>query len=125
MTTGVIAAVVGIFVFVLKEVWPLFEDASIGEVTELWVGDLRNPLVAGIDPYQEIVYVVHSEGVAFYRISDGGKIQDVRPEGLGDARITSARRSVSGDSSGWAHRMVVFLAFASGSMWPTQQTPGP
>lgn len=97
---GVIAAVLGIFVFVSKEAMPLFQDARLAPRTEVGVGDLPEPLATGTDPYLEIAYVVHADGVAFYRMPDGTRIANIRPSALGEARITSADRSVEGDYVG-------------------------
>ncbi|MBS11700.1 MAG: ABC transporter permease [Gemmatimonadetes bacterium] len=93
---GVIAAVLGIFVFVFGEAYPLFQPAALTETTEIPLTDLSGIVGTGSGPYLEIVYAIHDRGISFYRVSDGARIQDAVPEGLGDARITAADASVVG-----------------------------
>jgi len=92
---GVIAAVLGIFVFVAGEAWPLFKDASIESLAEIRLSSAENVLATGTDPYLEVAFVIGERGVAFYRVFDGVRIETLIPGKLGDAFITSADRSAA------------------------------
>ena len=91
---GVIAAVLGIFVFVLGEAYPLFKDAQVHPRDELVLTGTEDVLATGSDPYLEIAFVVHTNGVSFYRIADGEAVSQVVPSGLHGARLTVADASV-------------------------------
>jgi phosphate transport system permease protein len=97
---GVIAAVLGIFVFILRESYPLFQDPVVSEEARIDVSDLPTALAIGSDPYMEIVYAVHAEGVTFVDVDHKWTPKTERPDVLGDAEITSAHRSVRGDFIG-------------------------
>lgn len=96
---GVIAAVLGIFIFVLGEAYPLFKAAEITPVARISTGS-SVALSIGSDPYLELVYVVHPDGISFYGVEDGRLVEEVRPAQLGDATITVADRSVEDEVVG-------------------------
>ncbi len=91
---GVIASVVGIFVFVLIEAYPLFQMPSATQKGSLDLSAYKSVLTIGIDPYQAVSYVVHRDGIDFLNPDTGALILQVRPEGLGDGHIVSAYRSL-------------------------------
>ena len=92
-----IISIMGIFVYLLIEVAPLFlapeselersflihEDKQVSSET----------LAVGIDQYQEVSYFIRRGQVGFYRISDGKPISYDVPDGLQNLHVVSVSRS--------------------------------
>ena len=86
---GVIAVVLGIFLFVLREAYPLFLAPEVEEVGR-W-GPVGEGRAVGLDPYGEVACIVWADGVDFISLKDGTLIKRRHPsEGR---RIVSAYRS--------------------------------
>lgn len=77
---GIIAAVLGILVFIARESMPLF--TGIEEIGGQQVLDAESSqaFAVGLDPYQEIAYAVTAAGVLFVRPEDGSVVQDAQIE---------------------------------------------
>ena len=87
---GIVAAVLGIFVFVLAEAWPLFRAPNLqAEKAHRVVG----PFAIGLDPYYQTAYAVGPQGVDLLRLDDGQVIRRVRPAELTDREVTVAQRN--------------------------------
>ena len=86
---GIIAAVLGIPVFIARESMPLF--AGVQEVGGHAVLGPEAPpaLAVGLDPYQEIAYAVTAAGVRFFRPADGAAVEGAEVEAV-DGRVSSA-----------------------------------
>ena len=103
---GIIAAVLGIFVFIGRETAPLFRPAHL-ESRGAWslAGDETDVFVAGTDPFREIAFGVGPAGFRFLRISpetaaSGSPTSPIAAApvpvsglDLGGARVTAADRS--------------------------------
>ena len=87
---GIIAAVLGIFVFVLAEAWPLFRTP---ELKAEKAHQVAGPFAIGLDPYYQIAYAVGPQGVDLLRLDDGQIISHERPAELADREVTAAQRS--------------------------------
>ena len=62
---GIIAAVMGIFFFVLSEAWPLFRSP---EVTAEKTHQVAGPFAIGLDPYYQTAYAVGPQGVDLFAV---------------------------------------------------------
>ena len=87
---GIIAAVLGIFVFVLAEAWPLFRTP---ELKAEKAHPVAGPLAIGLDPYYQTAYAVGPQGVDLLRLDDGQIISHERPAELAGREVTAAQRS--------------------------------
>ncbi|MYF93372.1 MAG: hypothetical protein F4184_15200 [Gemmatimonadetes bacterium] len=86
---GIIAAVMGIFFFVLSEAWPLFRSPEVtAEKTHQVVG----PFAIGLDPYYQTAYAVGPQGVDLLRLDNGQVIRRERPAELTGRKVTAAQR---------------------------------
>ncbi len=87
---GIVAAVLGIFVFVLAEAWPLFRAPALkAEQAHRAVG----PFAIGLDPYYQTAYAVGPQEVDLLRLDDGQVIRRVRPTELAAREVTAAQRA--------------------------------
>ena len=86
---GIIAAVMGIFFFVLSEAWPLFRSP---EVTEEKTHQVVGPFAIGLDPYYQTAYAIGPQGVDLLRLDDGEIIRRERPAELTGRAVTAAQR---------------------------------
>ncbi len=86
---GIIAAVMGIFFFVLSEAWPLFRSP---EVTAEKAHQVAGPFAIGLDPYYQTAYAVGPQGVDLLRLDDGQVIRRERPAELTGRKVTAAQR---------------------------------
>ena len=86
---GIIAAVMGIFFFVLSEAWPLFRSP---EVTAEKAPQVAGPFAIGLDPYYQTAYAVGPQGVDLLRLDDGQVIRRERPAELTGREVTAAQR---------------------------------
>ena len=87
---GIIAAVLGIFFFVLSEAWPLFRSPQI---TAEKAPQVVGPLAIGLDPYYQIAYAVGPQGVDLLRLDDGQVLSRERPAELAGREVTAAQRT--------------------------------
>ena len=86
---GIIAAVMGIFFFVLSEAWPLFRSP---EVTAEKTHQVAGPFAIGLDPYYQTAYAIGPQGVDLLRLDDGEIIRRERPAELTGRAVTAAQR---------------------------------
>ena len=86
---GIIAAVMGIFFFVLSEAWPLFRSP---EVTAEKAPQAVGPFAIGLDPYYQTAYAIGPQGVDLLRLDDGRVIRRERPAELTGRKVTAAQR---------------------------------
>ena len=87
---GIIAAVLGIFVFVLAEAWPLFSAPALkAEKAHQAAGTFA----IGLDPYYQTAYAVGPQGVDLLRLDDGQVIRRERPAELAGREVTAAQRA--------------------------------
>ena len=86
---GVIAAVLGIFVFIARETAPLFQRAGVESRGLLAPAADRPALAAGVDPFREMAYVVDAAGIRFARVSGSEPVPVPGPD-LGGAAVTAA-----------------------------------
>lgn len=86
---GIIAAVMGIFFFVLSEAWPLFRSP---EITAEKARQVAGPFAIGLDPYYQTAYAVGPQGVDLLRLADGQVISRERPAELTGRKVTAAQR---------------------------------
>lgn len=95
---GVIVAVLGIFLFVLAESYPLF---SSPKATLLQKIDLEDTVLAtGMDQYQKVMFAVHKSGIGFYDFTTGRLIKNAAIDGLDGRRIVSAYRALDNEHLG-------------------------
>ncbi|MCY4603984.1 MAG: ABC transporter permease subunit [Gemmatimonadetes bacterium] len=87
---GIIAAVLGIFFFVLSEAWPLFRSP---QVTTEKAPQVAGPLAIGLDPYYQIAYAVGPQGVDLLWLDDGQVLSRERPAELAGREGTAAQRT--------------------------------
>ncbi len=86
---GIVAAVLGIFFFVLAEAWPLFRAPELkAEKAHLVAGSFA----IGLDPYYQTTYEVGPQGVDLLRLDDGQVISRERPAELAGRKVTAAQR---------------------------------
>ena len=84
---GIIAAVMGIFVFILTEAWPLFRGAEVELGAQYTI---EGQYAIGIDPYYQIAFAAGSEGVDLLQLADGQVFSRERPQQLQGRRVTAA-----------------------------------
>lgn len=90
---GVIAVVLGIFVFVLREAYPLFLNPEAEAVGTWDASGGGQALGVGAGPYREVGYVVRAEGIDFIDLASGAVLRQERPGALAGRRIVSVYRS--------------------------------
>jgi phosphate transport system permease protein len=99
---AVVVSVIGILVFIAAEAVPLFRSASAtsrGAVRLEGRAPAAGPAALGVDESGRYVYDVAADGsLAFYRSTDGQRTQSAAPESIKGAVVTSASRSLTGDS---------------------------
>ncbi len=73
----VIAAVLGIFIFILIQILPLFRGARVTELQSIALPKARYT-VMGADEWSELPFLVRSDGkILFVALSEGGRITEV------------------------------------------------
>ena len=87
---GIIAAVLGIFFFVLSEAWPLFRAP---QVTAEKAPQVAGSFTIGLDPYYQTAYAVGPQGVDLLRLDDGQILSRERPAELAGREVTAAQRT--------------------------------
>jgi phosphate transport system permease protein len=95
---GIIAAVLGILLFILFEAYPLFRSPDLQKAAAHMA---RPALVIGMDPYHAIAYIASAEGVDFMRLEDGQIEKRERPAALVGGRAVSAARSLRDGVLAW------------------------
>ena len=95
---GVIAAVLGIFIFIFRESYPLFQNPEVQEKYRLQLPVEAEFLAAGLDPHQEVVFVVGGHGIDFLRPDSGELLFRERPAELQGRRIVSSFSSPANGS---------------------------
>ncbi len=92
-----IVSILGIFVYLLIEVAPLFlapESQSQNTFLANRAGqDSQTDVVVGIDQYQEVAYVIHDGQVKFYQVADGTLIPYESPKQHTDSQVVAVARS--------------------------------
>ena len=84
---GIIAAVMGIFVFILSEAWPLFRGAKVDLDSEYAI---EGEYAIGVDPYYQIAFAAGGKGIDLLQLTDGKVLSRQRPEPLRDRLVTAA-----------------------------------
>ena len=84
---GIIAAVMGIFVFILSEAWPLFSGAKVDLGSQHVI---EGQYAIGVDPYHQIAFAAGRDGVDLLRLADGQVISRERPEQLQGRQVSAA-----------------------------------
>ena len=99
--TAVILSIIGIFVFLVKEIAPLFfspQGTYTGHIAGTPPpGALPQSSLVGMDEYQEIIYQVTAGSdrqIRFYNAQSGVPIALELPPALAQARVTSIARAV-------------------------------
>ena len=87
---GIIAAVLGIFFFVLSEAWPLFRSP---QVTTEKAPQVAGSFTIGLDPYYQTAYAVGPQGVDLLWLDDGQVLSRERPAELAGREVTAAQRT--------------------------------
>lgn len=85
---GVIAAVLGIFLFIARESLPLIQGARVEPGASLSLGP--GVLVAAMDPYGEVVLTGGSTGAEFRQLAGGASLGLNRPEALDSSKVVAA-----------------------------------
>ena len=122
---AVVAAVLGILLFVASEAIPLFRGARVtatGETTiptAIGAADAATRLRAlGIDEYRKYLYTVEPDGrVAFFRIESGERAADFPVPDLQAATVTASSRTVTG------HYVAAGLSDGRASLLQVQYEP--
>ncbi len=91
---GVIFSVLGIFLFVLMESYPLFLKPSVSKAHTFDFSHRQPVLCTGVDPYRAVVFVVHEEGIDFLDMTTKAVIKSVSPHQLQGRRVRSAHRAL-------------------------------
>ena len=86
---GIIAAVMGIFFFVLSEAWPLFRSPQVKAEK---AHQVASPFAIGLDPYYQTAYAVGPQGVDLLQLDNGQVISRERPAELTGRKVTAAQR---------------------------------
>lgn len=98
---GIIAAVFGIFIFIVIQVFPLFDSAHVKKIGSFKTDVAESPVLMGADEWGELPFILYADGsISYFSInkpsdSDGGSIslkntQRAQIEGI-DGKITAAR----------------------------------
>lgn len=95
---GIIAAVMGILLFILFEAYPLFQSPDLFKTATLRA---ERALAIGMDPYHAVAYIASDEGVDFLRLDDGRVDSRERPKALEGGRAVSATRSLRDGGLAW------------------------
>lgn len=85
---GVIAAVLGIFVFIAREALPLVQGAEVEEGPTLVVRP--GALATAMDPYGEVVLVADAKGAEFLRLDGGQSLARYHPAGMDSLQVVAA-----------------------------------
>ena len=95
---GVVVSVLFIFLFILREAWPLFRPAATTRLPPVAeAAELRGALVIGVDEYQRKLYGLRPEGsLAIANILSGTLDHRESPPSLNGATFTSAARDATG-----------------------------
>ena len=88
---GIIAAVMGIFVFILSEAWPLFRDPVLTPAQQY---PSPGRFAIGVDPYHQIAYVAGTAGVDLVRLEDGTILPGKWADELAGLSLSSATQNV-------------------------------
>lgn len=91
---GVILSVLGIFLFVLLESYPLFLKPSVSQARVFDFSHRQPVLGTGVDPYRAVMFVVHETGVDFVDVTTQSVIASVSPAELQGRRVRSAYRGL-------------------------------
>lgn len=87
---AIIASVLGIFIFILAEVLPLFWDAGIEPGREFFVKS-STAVAATVDEYQKIVCILRKDGVVEVHPTDGSTaVRELKHEKLSGRTIRRA-----------------------------------
>ena len=93
----VIASILAIFVFLIKEVAPLFVAPMAKQIgaysTERPAATLPQPSVVGVDEHLEITYSFTTAGIAFIDLLTGKSLQIAVPDAFAQATLSAVSRS--------------------------------
>src|SRR5438874_2564122 len=98
---AVILSIIGIFIFLVKEVTPLFFPPQGTQISHIAgvspPGALPQSSLVGMDEYQEIIYQLTAGSdhqIRFFNAHSGSPIAHDLPSGLAKVSITSIARAV-------------------------------
>ena len=91
---GVILSVLGIFLFVLMESYPLFFKPSVSRAHTFDFSHRQPVLCTGVDPYQAVIFVVHEAGIDFLDMTTKSVTKSVSVPELQGRRIRAAYRAL-------------------------------
>ncbi|MXZ12009.1 MAG: ABC transporter permease subunit [Gemmatimonadetes bacterium] len=91
---GVILSVLGIFLFVLMESYPLFLKPSASRAHTFDFSHRQPVLCTGVDPYQAVMFVVHEAGIDFVDMTTKSVTKSVSIPELQGRRIRAAYRAL-------------------------------
>ena len=86
---GIIAAVLGIFIFILGEAYPLFQDPETQLLESHALETEGKALAVGLDPYRQVAFVAHVGGIDFLEPTSGQLMMRERPHRKGRIISTS------------------------------------
>ena len=87
---GIIAAVMGIFVFILGEAYPLFSDPELKKMgSSRQIGN-GGGVAIGVDPYREVAFIAGDGGMGFLKTRTGEQIRSEPLEGVGEKGFVAA-----------------------------------
>ncbi len=102
---AVIASILAILIFILIEIWPLFESAKVrlkqsfpvAELFEDWPALQSQPVAVGLDENMEIGYVILDNGVVqFFMLENQQPRERVQLQNIEGERITAVWQSLNG-----------------------------
>ena len=92
-----IVSILGIFVYLLIEVAPLFSPPKENEQAKFLLKDIvpprHLPTAVGVDEYQEVAYVIHGGRVEFYQLPSGTPIPVAQGALPSSDQVTAVARS--------------------------------
>jgi len=84
--------VLALFLFIYREVHPLLEDAKVTQKNSFQLRDTA--ISVGVDEYQEIAFVIYSNGgIEFISLPDGKIVKKHDLSDIGNSTITSVSRN--------------------------------
>ena len=92
-----IISIMGIFVYLLLEVVPLFVDPEVESPSSFSAKSIAQdshiPLAVGIDQYQEVAYLIQNDRVGFYQVPDGKPLIPEEDLNLSSHHVVAVARS--------------------------------
>src|SRR6478752_2327120 len=96
--TGVILCILGMYIFLVKEVVPLFQSprAILTEPAPLSAPETSSSALIGIDEQQELAYVLHGNSLEFIFLTGATSTtsQSLSPRLIPDGSVTAVARAL-------------------------------